>query len=103
MDYASYQTRDKLRTMNKALTLLSALIAGFAALPFSFAGRAIPYVDGYFEAMSGLTTTGSTVLLRFFRIRWAYGLLFFGKTHRINRNKVARMVPFLKDQQPSTF
>ena len=32
MDYASYQTRDKQRIMNKALTLLSALIAGFAAL-----------------------------------------------------------------------
>ncbi len=39
MDYASYQTRDKQRTMNKALTLLSALIAGFAALIWTGTGE----------------------------------------------------------------
>ena len=39
MDYASYLTRDKQRTMNKALTLLSALIAGFAALIWTGTGE----------------------------------------------------------------
>jgi hypothetical protein len=39
MDYASYQTRDKQITMNKVLTLLSALIAGFAALIWTGAGE----------------------------------------------------------------
>lgn len=39
MDYAFYLTRDKQRTMNKALTLLSALIAGFAALIWTGTGE----------------------------------------------------------------
>jgi trk system potassium uptake protein len=43
------------------LTTLSwVLIAAFAAVPFL--GHGISYTDGYFEAMSGLTTTGSTVM-----------------------------------------
>ncbi|MEM9394767.1 MAG: TrkH family potassium uptake protein [Pseudomonadota bacterium] len=33
----------------------------FAALPFVFGATEAPYVDAFFEAMSGLTTTGSTV------------------------------------------
>ncbi len=36
------------------------LIAAFAAVPF--AGHGLSYTDAYFEAMSGLTTTGSTVI-----------------------------------------
>ncbi|MCF6285312.1 MAG: TrkH family potassium uptake protein, partial [Candidatus Hydrogenedentes bacterium] len=36
--------------------------AGISALPFVFDGTLDP-VDAYFEAMSGLTTTGSTVLV----------------------------------------
>ncbi len=44
-----------------ALTTLSwVAIAAFSALPF--AGLGLDYTDAYFEAMSGLTTTGSTVL-----------------------------------------
>ena len=43
-------------------TLAWILIAAFAALPLAFADRGISYVDSYFESMSGLTTTGSTVL-----------------------------------------
>ncbi|MCW5729990.1 MAG: TrkH family potassium uptake protein [Alphaproteobacteria bacterium] len=39
------------------------LLAAFAALPFSFSGLELSYVDGYFEAVSGLTTTGSTVIV----------------------------------------
>ena len=34
----------------------------FAALPFVFSEFALSYTDAFFEAMSGLTTTGSTVL-----------------------------------------
>jgi len=34
----------------------------FGALPFLFGATEARYVDGFFEAMSGLTTTGSTVL-----------------------------------------
>lgn len=38
------------------------LVAGLGALPFAL-GQMLPtYTDAYFEAMSGLTTTGSTVL-----------------------------------------
>lgn len=35
--------------------------AAFAACPFAFARAGIPYVDGFFESVSGLTTTGATV------------------------------------------
>lgn len=34
----------------------------FAALPFFLGGPELRYVDAFFEAMSGLTTTGSTVI-----------------------------------------
>ena len=38
------------------------ILAGFGALPF-FIGRYIPdYIDCYFETMSGLTTTGASIL-----------------------------------------
>lgn len=44
------------------LTTLSwVVVTGFAAVPF--AGLGLTYTDAYFEAMSGLTTTGSTVLV----------------------------------------
>lgn len=45
------------------LTTLSwvAMVA-FAAFPFAFAELKLSYTDAFFEAMSGLTTTGSTVL-----------------------------------------
>jgi trk system potassium uptake protein TrkH len=43
------------------LTTLSwIVIAAFAALPFL--GHGLSYTDAYFETMSGLTTTGSTVI-----------------------------------------
>ncbi|WP_340148401.1 TrkH family potassium uptake protein [uncultured Sneathiella sp.] len=38
------------------------LMPAAAALPFTFSEMSIPYTDAFFEAMSGLTTTGSTVL-----------------------------------------
>ena len=34
----------------------------FAALPFSFADLELSYTDAFFEAMSGVTTTGATVI-----------------------------------------
>jgi trk system potassium uptake protein TrkH len=38
-----------------------AVLPFFGALPFLFGAPGVDLVDGYFEAMSGLTTTGSTV------------------------------------------
>jgi trk system potassium uptake protein TrkH len=37
-------------------------LPGFGALPFVFGATESSYTDAFFEAMSGLTTTGSTVL-----------------------------------------
>lgn len=46
------------------LTTLSwVVVAAFAALPFVFASLNLSYGDAYFETMSGLTTTGSTVIV----------------------------------------
>ncbi|MRG71210.1 potassium transporter TrkH [Alphaproteobacteria bacterium HT1-32] len=38
------------------------LVSAIAAIPFVFANLRLGYTDAFFEAMSGLTTTGSTVL-----------------------------------------
>ncbi|MCB2082148.1 MAG: potassium transporter TrkH [Hyphomicrobiales bacterium] len=46
------------------LTTLSWLVLGiFAAIPLRFARLGLSYTDAFFEAMSGLTTTGSTVIV----------------------------------------
>ena len=39
------------------------VMAAFAALPFAFAELEMSYTDAFFESMSGLTTTGSTVIV----------------------------------------
>lgn len=45
------------------LTFLAwAVLPGFAALPLAFSELNLSYTDAYFEAMSGITTTGSTVI-----------------------------------------
>ncbi len=45
------------------LTTLSWLvIAAFGALPFAFSALDLSYTDAFFESMSGVTTTGSTVI-----------------------------------------
>ncbi|MBQ7252856.1 MAG: TrkH family potassium uptake protein [Kiritimatiellae bacterium] len=49
--------------------------AAFAACPFAFARAGIPYVDGFFESVSGLTTTGATVFPSVEDL--PHGLLFF--------------------------
>ena len=47
-----------------AFTVLSWLIiAAFSALPFAFSGLEMSYTDAFFEAMSGITTTGATVII----------------------------------------
>lgn len=46
------------------LTALSWLvIPTFGAMPFAFSVLDMPYPDAFFEAMSGITTTGSTVIV----------------------------------------
>ncbi|MGJ8527787.1 TrkH family potassium uptake protein [Maritalea sp.] len=42
--------------------LVWVVLAFFAALPFYWAGLELSYTDSFFEAISGLTTTGSTVM-----------------------------------------
>ena len=42
--------------------LIWVVLPAFAALPFYFSELSLSYSDSYFEAMSGLTTTGSTIL-----------------------------------------
>src|SRR5688500_8434136 len=37
--------------------------SAFAALPFLYADLNMSYADAFFEAVSGLTTTGSTVIV----------------------------------------
>lgn len=39
------------------------IIAAFSALPFAFSKLEMSYTDAFFEAMSGITTTGSTVII----------------------------------------
>ena len=42
--------------------MIGAVLPVFGALPFVFGATDARIVDAYFEAMSGLTTTGSTVI-----------------------------------------
>lgn len=44
------------------MTLSWLLIAIFGALPFQFSELNLSYTDAFFESMSGITTTGSTVI-----------------------------------------
>jgi len=37
-------------------------LATFAAFPFKFSGMGLSFTDSFFESMSGLTTTGATIL-----------------------------------------
>jgi trk system potassium uptake protein TrkH len=59
--------RSKSRALNLrqafVLTTLSwMIIPAFGALPLAFADLQLSYTDAFFEAMSGITTTGSTIL-----------------------------------------
>jgi trk system potassium uptake protein len=44
------------------VTLIWAVLPAFAALPLLLHLPGLSFTDAYFEAMSGLTTTGATVL-----------------------------------------
>lgn len=60
-----FRTPDRTVTAHRAFVLTAAswvVLAAFAALPFALADPELSYGGAYFEAMSGLTTTGSTVL-----------------------------------------
>lgn len=39
------------------------IIAAFSALPFAFSKLELSYTDAFFESMSGITTTGATVII----------------------------------------
>jgi trk system potassium uptake protein TrkH len=45
------------------VTLAWAVMTLFAALPFAFSGLELSFADAVFEAMSGITTTGATVIV----------------------------------------
>ena len=58
--------REMQLTVRQAFVLTTVswvVVAAFAALPFAFSDLELSYSDAYFEAMSGLTTTGSTVIV----------------------------------------
>ena len=59
------RSRNTQITVRQAFVLTTVswvVVAAFAALPFAFSDLDLSYTDAYFEAMSGLTTTGSTVI-----------------------------------------
>ncbi len=60
---SSARTRLNLRQAFLLTTLSWTIVGAFAALPFTFASLNLSYADAYFEAMSGLTTTGGTVIV----------------------------------------
>lgn len=64
MILSSYRTQITLSIHQAFLLTTSAWIgaSAFTALPFYFSELDISYTDAFFEAVSGLTTTGSTVL-----------------------------------------
>ncbi len=57
----SKQFKMNVRDMFLITTLVWTIASAFAALPFVFINH-ISFTDAYFETMSGITTTGSTVL-----------------------------------------
>jgi len=54
--------RMSLRQAFLMTTLSWLVLTVFAALPFAFSNLKLSYTDAFFEAMSGITTTGSTVM-----------------------------------------
>jgi trk system potassium uptake protein TrkH len=52
-----------LRTAFLLTTTSWVVMPAFAALPFTFSELDLSYTDAFFEAMSGLTTTGATVIV----------------------------------------
>ena len=50
-------------------------LSGFGALPFVFSGYLPNYIDALFEAVSGFTTTGATVVTNF--EHYPHGVMFW--------------------------
>jgi len=61
---ANWRGGDKMTIRQAFMTTTSSWVAltVFAALPFCFSEPRMSYADAFFEAMSGITTTGSTVI-----------------------------------------
>jgi trk system potassium uptake protein len=67
------RTRPRGLTLRQAFLLTAGAWLGtcaFAALPFAFSRVDLSYTDAFFEATSGLTTTGSTVLVGLDETPW---------------------------------
>ena len=63
---ASWQRIDRI-TIRQGFFLTAVswiLLAFFSSLPFAFGTLSMRFVDAFFEAMSGVTTTGATVITR---------------------------------------
>ncbi|MEM8748701.1 MAG: TrkH family potassium uptake protein [Pseudomonadota bacterium] len=62
--FATRGGRTKLSTRQAFImtNLVWLALAAFGALPFYWSGQVPTYTDAFFESMSGLTTTGSTVM-----------------------------------------
>jgi len=56
-------TRFSLRQAFLMTSLAWLVIATFGALPFHFSELELTFVDAFFEAMSGITTTGATIIV----------------------------------------
>ncbi len=63
--FANRGSGEQLRVRQAFLLTVAAwvLLPAVAALPFTFSELRLSYTDAYFEAMSGLSTTGSTVIV----------------------------------------
>ncbi len=72
----SRRWRDDLRMRDGILlvVLIWSLLPAFAALPFIIHMPDLSLADAYFEAMSGLTATGATVLSGLDRLPWSINL-----------------------------
>src|SRR5262245_20529557 len=58
----STETRINVRQGFLLTTLSWLVLSAFAALPFVISDERLSYADAFFEAISGLTSTGATVL-----------------------------------------
>ncbi len=103
----SMRSRDGFVTVALAWIVLSA----FGALPFCIGGHIQSYVDAFFEAASGFTTTGSTILsdveampkgLLFWRsfTNWVGGMGVLVLTLAILPRMGARAVHLLRAESP---
>ncbi|CAA7618110.1 Trk system potassium uptake protein [Magnetospirillum sp. LM-5] len=66
MMLATYSSERPKFTTRQAFLLTATAWFGmalFGALPFTFSGLKMSYTDGFFEVVSGLTTTGATVIV----------------------------------------